>query len=421
MNFISNCVVKKMSPTKKLLNKYTLRLKDEPLVDFALYIETQELLGRSVATYSVEIEHRYLQNMALMPKNLPTDFTDKQLLTWINKRKTPKNRQFVEKIMTAIEDSANPLKYVDISHALSLNDAYWITNKLAEEKWRDFNLYQHPMDKVLAYVAFTGFSTKISGLRTTAELTSSGMLKKCWSNRADGVYLLKGDDFIKREDGRSQATLEYYAAQVADALGFKHIAYDLEEFHHQNGERELICTCKLFTSENIGFVDGYTYLQQQGFDLSTAILEDSLTQLRIAAAVNSPQYEDMMLFDSIIANQDRHLSNWGMLIDNNSGAFLGVAPIFDNGFSLFYGAAAADLQPAYQEAYQQSLRCKYLTLDEQARLFVAKRHLPALRRLTNFSFTRHPRFNIAEPTLKLMEQFVRQRAQKTLEIYRESK
>lgn len=414
-------MVKKMNQTKKLLNKYTLRLKDEPLVDFALYLEQQVFLGRTVSSYSVEIEHKYLENMALMPKNLPADFTDNQLLTWINKRKTPKNRQFVEKIMTAIEDNANPLKYVDISHALSLNDAYWITNELTEEKWCDFNLYQHPMDKVLAYVAFTGFSTKISGLRTTAELTSSGMLKKCWSNRADGVYLLKGDDFIKREDGRSQATLEYYAAQVAEAMGFEHIAYDLEEFHHQNGERELICTCKLFTSEDVGFVDAYTYLQQQGLPLSSMILEDPLTQLRIAAVVNSPQYEDILLFDSIIANQDRHLGNWGLLVDNNSGRFLGVAPIFDNGFSLFYGASAADLQPAYHETYRQSLRCKYLSLDEQARLFVDKRHLPALRRLTNFFFSRHPRFNIAETTLKLMESFVRQRAQRTLEIYRELK
>ena len=407
-----------MSQNKKLLNRYTLRSKDEPLVDFALYVESQLFRGRTVDTYSIEIEHKYVENEAFMPKNLPTNFSENQLLAWINKRKTPKNRQFVEKIMTAIEDNANPLKYVDISHALSLNDAYWITNELAEEKWCDFNLYQHPMDKVLAYVAFTGYSTKISGLRTTAELTSSGMLKKCWSNRDDGVYLLKGDDFIKREDRRSQATLEYYAAQVAEAMGFRHIDYDLEEFHHQNGEREIICTCKLFTSEAVGFVDAYAFLQQQGLDLSTVLLEDPLTQLRIAAAVNSPQYEDMMLFDSLIANQDRHLGNWGMLVDNNNGKILGVAPIFDNGFSLFYGASAADLQPENLEAYKQSLRCKYLSLDEQARLFVDKRHVPALRRLTNFSFARHPRFNIAEATLKLMEQFVRQRAQKTLEIYR---
>lgn len=399
-----------------LVHKYTLRSKDTPLVSFSLYADKLLHKGKDLLSYSIEITHNYEENKVLLPKNLPSDFTAAQLLTWINKRKAPKNRQFVDKLMLSIEDDANPLKYVDICHALSLNDAYWITNDLVEERWRDYNLYQHPMDKVLAYVAFTGFTTKITGLRTTAELTSSGMLKKCWSNRADGIYLIKGDDFIIRKDGRSQATLEYYAAQVAEAMGFEHIAYDLEEFQHQNGEREIVSTCKLFTSEDVGFVDGYTYLKQKGFDVDNAILEDPLIQLKIAGVVASGQYEDMLLFDSIIANQDRHLGNWGVLVNNNTGEFLQMAPIFDNGFSLFYGASNADLQPAYHTEYKKSLRCKYLSLDDQARLFVSKRHVPALRKLLKFHFKCHPKYNIAEETLRLMEIFIRERAQSSLAL-----
>ena len=400
-----------------LVNKYTLRCKDKPLVSFSLYADKLVHNGKDILSYSIEITHNYNENKELLPKNLPAAFTAAQLLAWINKRKAPKNRQFVDKLMLSIEDDANPLKYVDICHALSLNDAYWITNDLVEEHWQDYNLYQHPMDKVLAYVAFTGFTTKISGLRTTAELTSSGMLKKCWSNRADGIYLVKGDDFIIRQDGRSQATLEYYAAQVAKAMGFAHIDYNLEEFHHQNGEREVVSTCKLFTSENVGFVDGYTFLRQKGFDVDNAILEDPLNQLKISGLVASEQYEDMMLFDSIIANQDRHLGNWGVLVDNDTGEFLKVAPIFDNGFSLFYGASNADLQQAYHEEYKKSLRCKYLSLDDQAHLFVNKRHLPSLRKLLTFRFERHPKYNIAEETLQLMEAFIRERAKITLAMY----
>ena len=126
----------------------------------------------------------------------------------------------------------------------------------------------------------------------------------------------------------------------------------------------------------------------------------------------------MMLFDSIIANQDRHLGNWGVLVDNDTGEFLKVAPIFDNGFSLFYGASNADLQSSHHADYKNSLRCKYLSLDDQARLFVGKRHLPSLRKLLEFRFERHPKYNIAEETLQLMEAFVRERAQKTLVLYK---
>ena len=139
--------------------------------------------------------------------------------------------------------------------------------------------------------------------------------------------------------------------------------------------------------------------------------------MKIVGLVASEQYEDMMLFDSIIANQDRHLGNWGVLIDNDTGEFLKVAPIFDNGFSLFYGASNADLQQAYHEEYKKSLRCKYLSLVDQAQLFVNKRHLPSLRKLLKFRFERHPKYNIAEETLQLMEAFIRERAQKTLAMY----
>ena len=43
---------------------------------------------------------------------------------------------------------------------------------------------------------------------------------------------------------------------------------------------------------------------------------------------------DLLVFDALIYNIDRHLGNFGMIIDNNTGEFLREAPIFDNGYSL---------------------------------------------------------------------------------------
>jgi hypothetical protein len=40
-----------------------------------------------------------------------------------------------------------------------------------------------------------------------------------------------------------------------------------------------------------------------------------------------------MLFDALILNTDRHLGNFGMLIDNESQKLIKAAPIFDNGLS----------------------------------------------------------------------------------------
>lgn len=189
--------------------KYTLRNKDIPLIKFDLLKETVTIRGIQAYDYALKINYINKEQQALLPYSLRNELSPENLLLWIEQRKAPKNRRFVEQLMQTISDKSNPLAYIDISHALSLNDALWITNDDMIAAWQDFNLYSHPFNQVLAYIAFTGHSEKISGVVTSPEYTSVGALKKCWSNRTDGIYLLKGDDFINYSDGRSQATMEF--------------------------------------------------------------------------------------------------------------------------------------------------------------------------------------------------------------------
>ena len=400
-----------------LLASYVLRLKDIPLVKFSLYVTYEEIFDTVAEDYSIKITKVYHENKHLLPKKLSSNLTEAELLKWINRRKAPKNRQFVEKILSAIDDSDNPMKYVDVSHALSLNDAYWITNDIMEYKWDELNLYSHPFDEALSYVAFTGYSQKVSGLLSSPEITSSGMLKKCWSNREDGIYLLKGDDVFLSSDGRSQATHEFYAAQVAEAFGIEHIAYDLEEFHHRNGNKEIVCTCKLFTSENEGFIDASTVAGDKGVDVHNLDMS-SLTVQKQFSDWFGDFYADMMVFDSLIINRDRHLGNFGMLVDNNTGEYLRPAPLFDNGCSLLLGASKFDLKEGYAD-YVASLYCKYMDCDKQARLFVQERHIPRLRKLLEFQFVKHPKYNISDETLKVMSKFIQERARTIIALYQQ--
>lgn len=394
---------------------YTLRNKDIPLVKFSLYKKTAYGFGEQQNIYSVHIESVNEDKEYLLPYDLRHGLTNQSLLTWINHRKAPRNRQFVEKIMSAIEEAGNPLKYVDISHALSLNDSLWITNDAFDIKWQDFNLYRHPFDDVLAYVAFTGYNKRVSGVIASPELTSSGALKKCWVNRPDGIYLLKGDDFLRRPDGRSQATMEYYAAQIADAMHFKHIGYDLEEFHHRNGEKEIICNCKLFTTEDVGFVNAYDFFRDKNVNIDDENPSQIDIQEKMAHTYGLEAYQDMMVFDSLICNQDRHLGNFGYFIDNNTGKYLRPGLLFDNGFSLLLGAAQNDLD--HVDDYLQTVQGKYLDFDTQARLFIARRHIPQIRSLLNFHFHKHPKYNVATDTLDKMSYMIQKRSKRILALF----
>lgn len=42
----------------------------------------------------------------------------------------------------------------------------------------------------------------------------------------------------------------------------------------------------------------------------------------------------MIVLDYIIANEDRHLNNFGAIRDANTLAWIGMAPIYDSGASL---------------------------------------------------------------------------------------
>lgn len=398
---------------------YTLRNKDIPLIRFSLLRELQQGLDTEQYAYKVHIDKVNTELQHIFPHALRHELNDTQLLRWINHRKAPKNRQFVHQIMSAIEDDANPLKYVDISHALSLNDAYWITNDAAISQWAEYNLYDHPFDEVLAHVAFTGYSKRVSGVVTSPELTSSGMLKKCWTKRPEGIFLMKGDDFIPRPDGRSQATMEFYAAQIADKMGFDHIHYDLEKFHHRNGSEELVCLCPLFTSADVGFVPAYDFFRDKNIEITSENISELATQTKMAYAYDINAYQDLMVFDSVVCNQDRHLGNFGYLVDNNTGKYLRPAPIFDNGLSLLAGAAQGNL--AHINEYIQSIQGKYMNFDRQAQLFVQPRHAPLLRSLLNFHFAKHPHFNVSDEAIDKMSEMIQLRAKRILAIYQEKK
>ena len=83
-------------------------MKDIPLVEFSLYVSYEEIFDSVAENYSIKIKKVHHENKHLLPKKLSSNLNEAELLKWINHRKAPKNRQFVEKILSAIDDSDNP-------------------------------------------------------------------------------------------------------------------------------------------------------------------------------------------------------------------------------------------------------------------------------------------------------------------------
>lgn len=122
-----------------------------------------------------------------------------------------------------------------------------------------------------------------------------------------------------------------------------------------------------------------------------------------------------MLFDALILNTDRHLGNFGMLIDNESQKLIKAAPIFDNALS-FLNFIVQEKLKNIDSLMEDKISWFELNFDDQAKMFAMPRHIRRLEKLSNFKFERHEFYNLDEEILRVAENFISKRSQVILNI-----
>lgn len=397
----------------KQRKRYILKNKDVPLIWF-----TAETVGKKHVRLEIsKINEREKRQIEAF---FPCGVDENSLRFWMDARKDKmKNQDHARAVCDLLEDSCGVLGILDAGRGLSLNDTLWVVPEAQGCKWGDYSLYRHPFNAAISRVAFTGCGGEEAVVRPilAPELTTDGALVKAWSWK-NGVPVLK-----KRSrpwpDGRSDVVAEYYAAQVAEVMELPHIEYDLEEYTDPaSSTAEPICTCPLFTSERIGFCPAFEVFRRKQVKLDFWTINFPKGQRKLARVYGWDTYADMMVYDSVIGNVDRHFGNFGYLMDNDTGDLLSPAPLFDNGHSLLCDAVPRDLEDGLDDimaAYHYS-NGRFLHFDMAAALFVGERHLPMLKRLLDFHFRPHPSCAISDFALDCMNQSVHRRADRIIHI-----
>lgn len=379
----------------EMSNVYNLKLYDDILVTFSLEEKGLEGLVVEVLSYDESKNH-------LLPINM--ELTAKGIIKWLSNRVIPKNRAFVDEILKTFGLSVNDTKgIIDICLGLSLNDSYWVTPVEFDGKFADYNLFENPFSEALSLVAYTGVGSAEKAFSTSPEFTTNGMLRKAWRHiDGDGIYLYKGGTEGAANAGNEPYS-EFYACQVAKAMGLNCVEYDLE-----NWKGILASKCRLFTDIDTSFVP-----------ISRLIKDRTLKNaLDYYAGLGKPFYDDlcsMLVFDAVIYNEDRHFGNFGILRDNHTGKIIKPAPIFDNGLSLFNFAMADDLENLSE--YAKTRTPPYgVSFDEVCKAVMGSKQKSQLRKLLNFTFTRHPSINLPEERLTAIEAQIHTRARELMSI-----
>ena len=383
----------------KDLKEYILKLYDIELVRFTAQINQFGELNISVKDVNETCRH-------LLPAGMLTGVTADSIKEWLEGRVIPKNRQFVYEILSMAGLSVgDTLGIIDVCKGLSVNDSFWVDDVESQQKYQDINLYDNKLDEALALVAYTGVTDKQKhkvGLST--EWTMSGQFAKAWRRINDQLVLYKGGT-----EGFSNAGMEpyseYFAAQLAQAIGLDVVSYDLDKW-----KGRLASTCSLLNTKDISFVPFWQIAGQSRFPKSLAaglVMGDKIFE----------SMRSMIVFDALICNVDRHAGNYGCMRDNRTGEVLGMAPLFDHNLSLFARDTERDFANWPQRANEVMLpRTSNLTFKEESELVMGPRQHEMLRKAIGFQFVNHPRYPIADERLEALNKYLTARTDELLRI-----
>lgn len=374
---------------------YVLRLYDTDLLSFSL--SEQGIEGLKAQIHSIDEEDR-----ALFPLDL--ELTDDGLVKWLQRRVIPKNRAYVAEILKTYGLSVNDTKgIIDVCKGLSLNDSYWVVPQGFTGTFAQYNLYENRFSEILSLVAYTGIGQSDAAFTTSPELTTNGMLPKAWRFiEGEGIYLYKGGTFGAANTGNEPYS-EFYASQVAQAMGLDAVAYELE-----NWKGILASRCKLFTDINTSYIPIGRIVREGG-------LKACLEYYRQLGPEAYEQIKSMLVFDAVIYNEDRHFGNFGVLRDNHTGKVTGAAPVFDNGMSLFNFAMPEDFQDL--DSYAKTRGTAYsVSFESVCQEVMGPIQARQLRKLIGFTFHRHPRLNWPEYRLEAIERHLQKRVRQLLEL-----
>ena len=122
------------------------------------------------------------------------------------------------------------------------------------------------------------------------------------------------------------------------------------------------------------------------------------------------RFADIFFFDAVIFNTDRHMGNFGYLIDNDTNEIVGAAPIFDNGYGLFALALdrpgdkfdeVGDLR-RFVSRMKPALYQKWLGFPAGISAEMKSR----LAMLRGFRLKRHPKYNLSKRRIAAIEDFL---------------
>ena len=245
---------------------------------------------------------------------------------WWTDRSIPASRSGVREALETLEITDTKMLLIRC-YGLSLSDQYWVCPEGSNLTWDNINFFEHDFSDDIGDVLF-GAEKRADGLDfSSPDNTSDGNLKKRWIINGKRCLVKGGSNPF-----RQQPFNEVIAAGIMERLGIPHVPYTV--IWNKGAPYSV---CEDFVTADTELIPAWRIFQTQKRDNSTSVYRHFVScceGLGIHDAV--PFLNRMIVLDYLIANEDRHMNNFGVLRNAETLEWLGFAPIYDSGSSLGY-------------------------------------------------------------------------------------
>jgi hypothetical protein len=302
------------------LNKqYVLMHKNLPVADIEL----------DVASGSISaIGHTHAEDHVPVGIPVKRGKIDRAALNeWWKGRAIPASRDGIKNALAELNIFASQ-QLLEKSLGLSLSDQYWICPSGSGVKWSDVNFFDNSFSDDVGNILFGKGSSGDKISLMSPDNTSDGWLKKKWQIIDGKRCLIKGGSGAIQQEPYN----EVLASGIMKRLGIPHVPYTLmvqDDYPYS--------VCEDFITTQTELVTAWYVMQTQQKPNHVSVYRHYLNcceALGISGVADS--LDRMMVLDYLIANEDRHQNNFGVIRNAETLEWIGAAPIYDSGSSLWF-------------------------------------------------------------------------------------
>lgn len=246
---------------------------------------------------------------------------------WWRGRAIPASRSGIRAALSELGVSA-PELLLEKCLGLSLSDQYWIRPAGSSLLWENVNFFDNLFSEDVGNILFGKEPGSAEISLMSPDNTSDGWLRKKWKIIDGKRCLIKGGSGAARQEPYNEAL----ASRIMDRLDIPHVSYSLlleEDYPYS--------VCEDFITPDTELISAWNIMKTAKKPNHVSVYRhylDCCSRLGIGGAKDA--VNRMLALDYLIVNEDRHLNNFGVVRRADTLEYIGAAPIYDSGTSLWF-------------------------------------------------------------------------------------